>query len=250
MSSPGLSASLEDYLEAIFHIVEEKQAARAKDIARHLNVAASSVTGALQALAQRELVNYAPYDVITLTPKGERLGRQIVRRHEAVRDFLTKVLLIDETNADEAACRMEHSLPESVMERFVQFLSFVEHCPRAGQRWMKGFGYYCDGHGSRDQCERCVGECLDEIVADLDTEEPKARPLYLADLEAGQRARIVSVADSLEGRARLAQVGLKPEAEIVVQPVPPPGDPLVVKAGDYHVPVQRREAAHIRVALL
>ncbi|MFP4032172.1 MAG: metal-dependent transcriptional regulator, partial [Desulfococcaceae bacterium] len=28
---------MEDYLEAIFHIVSEKQAARAKDIAKRLN---------------------------------------------------------------------------------------------------------------------------------------------------------------------------------------------------------------------
>ena len=41
-----LTASQEDYLEAIFHIAAEKQAARAKDIAKKLNVKASSVTGA------------------------------------------------------------------------------------------------------------------------------------------------------------------------------------------------------------
>ena len=46
-----LSASLEDYLEAIFHIEKSRRVARAKDIARRLNVKGSSVTGALQALA-------------------------------------------------------------------------------------------------------------------------------------------------------------------------------------------------------
>ena len=37
-TKPKVSESLEDYLEAIFHIVAEKQAARAKDIAKRLKV--------------------------------------------------------------------------------------------------------------------------------------------------------------------------------------------------------------------
>ena len=67
-----LTASLEDYLEAIFHIVERKQAARAKDISKRMHVNGSSVTGALRALSERNLVNYAPYDIVTLTAEGER----------------------------------------------------------------------------------------------------------------------------------------------------------------------------------
>jgi len=48
-----LSASLEDYLEAIYHIVQKKQAARAKDIVQRLRVKNSSVTGAMRALADK-----------------------------------------------------------------------------------------------------------------------------------------------------------------------------------------------------
>ncbi|NOQ20783.1 MAG: metal-dependent transcriptional regulator, partial [Desulfobacterales bacterium] len=45
-----LSSNMEDYLEAIFHISQEKQAARAKDIADWVKVNKSSVTGALRSL--------------------------------------------------------------------------------------------------------------------------------------------------------------------------------------------------------
>jgi len=54
-STKTLSASLEDYLEAIYHIVREKKAARAKDISKRLGVNRSSVTGALHSLAERKL---------------------------------------------------------------------------------------------------------------------------------------------------------------------------------------------------
>ncbi len=82
-----LSASLEDYLEAIFWIAESKGAARAKDIAERLCVKASSVTGALQALKEKKYVNYAPYDVITLTSKGMEVAKKVVRRHQILSDF-------------------------------------------------------------------------------------------------------------------------------------------------------------------
>ncbi len=67
---PALSASLEDYLEAIFHIVEAKGAAKPRDIVHELKIGASSVTAALKSLAAKDLVNYSPYDIVTLTKAG------------------------------------------------------------------------------------------------------------------------------------------------------------------------------------
>ncbi len=152
----ALSASLEDYLEAIFQIVREKQAARAKDISDRLNVRRSSVTGALHALADRELINYAPYDLITLTDKGRSVAQSVVRRHEVLRDFFTRVLAIGEAEADQAACKMEHAISDRILNRFVEFVDFVERCPRGGTKWIKGFGYYCDNDKTTDNCEQCV----------------------------------------------------------------------------------------------
>ena len=53
--SHNLSASLEDYLEAILNIAGESNTARSKDIAESLGVAKSSVTGALKGLAKKGL---------------------------------------------------------------------------------------------------------------------------------------------------------------------------------------------------
>lgn len=124
-----LSSSLEDYLEAIFHIVAQKQAARGKDIAQRLGVNNSSVTGALRVLGEKGLINYAPYDIITLTAEGKRVSEDIIRRHEALHDFFVKVLSVDGEIADRAACDMEHALPAEILGRLTQFLRFIERCP-------------------------------------------------------------------------------------------------------------------------
>jgi DtxR family Mn-dependent transcriptional regulator len=142
-SDNKLTASQEDYLEAIYHISAEKMAARAKDIADYLDVRASSVTGALRTLGRIGLVNYAPYDLITLTEEGLVLAEEIVRRHRALKKFLVNVLGIDEPEADAAACRMEHSVSKAITERLVKYAEYVEKCPKGGISWESGFGYYC-----------------------------------------------------------------------------------------------------------
>lgn len=71
-----LSASLEDYLEAIFNLAGESNVARSKDIAQSLGVSKASVTGALRVLKEKELANYKPYDFVTLTEVGKRMQRK------------------------------------------------------------------------------------------------------------------------------------------------------------------------------
>ncbi len=150
-----LSASLEDYLEAIYHIVDKKQAAKARDIAQRLNVNSSSVTGALQNLAKKGLVNYAPYDIITLTSEGKRIAQDVIHRHTSLQKFLVKILSVDETEAEEAACKMEHVVSPGIMERLVQFVKFIDRCPLGGVMWDEERGFICkhiDTLESREMC--------------------------------------------------------------------------------------------------
>jgi DtxR family transcriptional regulator, Mn-dependent transcriptional regulator len=137
----GLSESLEDYLEAILAIEREKQAARPKDIAQRLAVSPPSVTGALQNLASRGLVNYAPYDLVTLTSRGRRAARDVRRRHNGLRRFFIDLLHIDPTEADQVACSMEHALPTHVLTRLIEFIDFIDQGPHGGLTWSPDSGF-------------------------------------------------------------------------------------------------------------
>jgi len=126
MAAKKLSASMEDYLEAIFQIASKKSAARSVDISRRAGVSKSSVTGALKALSEKGLINYSPYDLITLTPRGQALAQGIVRRHAVLREFFVNVLGVAEDQAEEAACKMEHGMSGEVLSRFIRFVDFAE----------------------------------------------------------------------------------------------------------------------------
>lgn len=154
-----LSASLEDYLEAILFTTEEKGAARPKDLADRLHVRAASVTGALQLLAQKKLVNYTPYDLVTLTAAGKRVAGKVARKHRALLRFFSNVLDIPREEAEDFACKMEHAIPDHVLERFVGFAEFVERCPNSGAVWQgKAKGYFCTAQSSEQSaCKQCGG---------------------------------------------------------------------------------------------
>jgi len=156
-----LSASLEDYIEAIYHIIEEKLVARSKEIAARLGVSRASVTEALRALSKKDLINYAPYEAITLTPKGKVVAEDVIFRHEALKKFFIEVLAIDQTVAEEGACKIEHTAPPEIIERMINFTEFMQICPRGGDTLIKGFADFCERGKTSDSCNTCISTCGD-----------------------------------------------------------------------------------------
>jgi len=249
--SDTLTSSLEDYLEAIFHIIAEKQAVRPKDIARRLKVANSSVTGALRSLADKELINYAPYDVISLTLAGKTIAKDVVRRHEVLRDFFVKILAVEDADADKAACRMEHSIPKVILERFIQFAEFVEVCPRGGAKWIAGFGYHCDQGDTQENCEKCISITLEDVRQRRLTGGRKTMTmLKLKDLKPGQKGKVLKINVRGETNRRIVEMGVTPGAVVEVERVAPMGDPIDIKVKGYHLSLRKDEAAGIEIEAL
>lgn len=157
-----LSASLEDYIEAIYHIVNEKHVARSKEIASRLEVSRASVTEALRALARKGLINYAPYEHITMTAKGQKVAKDVIFRHDALKRFFIEVLAIDRAVSEEAACRIEHAAPPEVIARMISFTQFMQCCPRGGEDLIKGFANFCLEGKTSTNCEECLSGCLEQ----------------------------------------------------------------------------------------
>ncbi|MCL2457612.1 MAG: metal-dependent transcriptional regulator [Desulfobulbus sp.] len=158
---PHLSASLEDYIETIYHIVTEKQVARGKDISARLSVSGASVTEALRALAKRGLINYAPYEVITLTAEGRDIAEDVIRRHNSLKQFFTDVLALNEPLAEEGACKIEHTAPPEIIARMVDFIKFLEVCPGGGKDLIAGFANFCQQGQFTESGAACISHCME-----------------------------------------------------------------------------------------
>lgn len=241
-----LSSNMEDYLEAIFLLIRENAVARSKDIARILKVNRSSVTGALKALAGRGLVNYAPYGYITLTNQGTEIASRVLRRHEALRDFFVKVLSVPEQDADEAACRMEHGISKLIVDRLIEFAEFTETCPRAGSKWIRGFGYQCQS-ASKEKCEQCISECLTDVKNSKEEGVQNSMIITVDKLNPGEKGKIKKLAGYGAVKKRIRDMGVTTDSLIEVVRVAPMGDPIDIKVRGYHLSLRKEDAANISV---
>jgi len=79
---------MEDYLERIYKLIDEKGYARVSDIAEGLEVHPSSVTKMIQKLDKDEYLIYEKYRGLVLTNKGKKVGKRLVDRHQLLEEFL------------------------------------------------------------------------------------------------------------------------------------------------------------------
>ena len=138
-----LSASLEDYLEAIYNLGCQLKVARSKDIAETLQVSRASVTGALKLLRDKGLINYKPYSFITLTEKGVREAQAVVRKHTIIESFFVNVLGVKRQAARQAACKAEHALGPDVISKLLSFTEFAEKYRWQGADITSEFQKFC-----------------------------------------------------------------------------------------------------------
>jgi len=88
--------SMEDYLENIYQLIEQKGYARVSDIAEALKVHPSSVTKMVQKLDENKYLVYEKYRGLVLTTKGKKIGKRLVDRHYLLENFLRLIGVSEE----------------------------------------------------------------------------------------------------------------------------------------------------------
>ena len=93
-----------------------------------MGVSGPTVTATLKRLESRGFITRSG-GKISLSPQGEILALDIIRRHRISERFLVDVLGMSWDEAHEDACRLEHALSHRVLERLEQFLDNPDSCP-------------------------------------------------------------------------------------------------------------------------
>ena len=125
MTDEKLTKNMEDYLEAIYILQKKNGSATITGLSAFLSVRKPSVNSALHFLAERGFVNYQRYQKVTLTENGHEYARNVYNRHVTLKNFLIEILNVEESQAEENACRMEHVIDEDIFTKFSEFLEFV-----------------------------------------------------------------------------------------------------------------------------
>ncbi|GAF07264.1 Mn-dependent transcriptional regulator MntR [Paenibacillus pini JCM 16418] len=122
--------SMEDYLERIYKLIDEKGYARVSDIAEGLEVHPSSVTKMIQKLDKDDYLIYEKYRGLVLTSKGKKMGKRLVDRHQLLEEFLAMIGVQEQYIYNDVE-GIEHHLSWDSITRIE---TLVEYFRRDGQR--------------------------------------------------------------------------------------------------------------------
>lgn len=120
--------SMEDYLENIYQLIEQKGYARVSDIAEALAVHPSSVTKMVQKLDQNKYLVYEKYRGLVLTAKGKKIGKRLVDRHHLLEKFL-RLIGVSEEFVYQDVEGIEHHLSWDSITCLENLVSYLENNP-------------------------------------------------------------------------------------------------------------------------
>jgi DtxR family Mn-dependent transcriptional regulator len=137
---------MEMYLKTIYEITSDGGQPRVKLIAKRLGVTMPSVTGAIENLQNKELVEHTPYGDVKLTTKGRRVARQVKDRNELIYRFLLNVLKLPVATASRDACVLEHIVSPRTFDRMSLFLQFTEEHPDESLKLIDKYTKWLEKH--------------------------------------------------------------------------------------------------------
>lgn len=126
----SISHTEENYLKAIFKLSElQKNNVTTNAISEKLKTSAASVTDMLKKLSGKKLIHYEKYYGVSLTEKGKKLAKDLIRKHRLWETFLVEKLQFSWDEVDELAEQLEHINSEILTDRIDAFLSYPKFDP-------------------------------------------------------------------------------------------------------------------------
>jgi DtxR family Mn-dependent transcriptional regulator len=187
-------------------------------IADRLGIAAGSVTGMLKRLAEAGLVEHTRYHGARMTEQGVVTAVRTIRRHRILELFLVEVLGYTWDRVHDDAERLEHVVTDEMIDRMAVVLGEPD----------------VDPHGA--PIPSAAGELRERRLPSL------------AELEAGEQAVLRQVPDEDAAALRyLAQLELRPGADLHVVDVAPFNGPLRVRINGTEQIVGRELAWKVKV---
>lgn len=118
--------SYQRYLDEIYSITYKKKKGgwvSNKEIAEALSVKPASVSGMLEKLKKKGLIQWEQRKSIRLTKEGKEIAEHLTNVHSSLNDFFEKVLkLEDKELVNNLSCQIEHHITKDVKDSLDKFL--------------------------------------------------------------------------------------------------------------------------------
>lgn len=214
-----LSDSMENYLKAIFEVLEKNDRATTSAIADRMGIASPSVTSMVKKLADLKLVTHEPYQGVRLTAIGSKTALEVVRHHRLIELYLAEALGVPWDQVHDEAEKLEHVISEDLEDRIANAL----------------------GNPTRDPHGAPI-PARDGSIERIDAE-------VLADVETGRVVTVLEVEDRDPELLRyLGGLNLFPGTTIEIMGVEPFDGPLTLKTNGREIILGRAAAQEILVS--
>ncbi len=123
------SVSQEDYLKAIWEMLEEDQTPISARLAEELDVTPPAVTAALKRMTRDRYLRVERSGRIDLTRKGRQVAERLALRHQLAEMLLTEVIGLPWARAHDEAERLEHAISPEVEALLLKRFGDRTACP-------------------------------------------------------------------------------------------------------------------------
>jgi len=215
------SVSREDYLKAIWEIVQEEQEPISARLAEELGVTPPAVTAALKRLARDGLLRVERSGRIELTRKGRSMADHLAMRHQLAEKLLTEVIGLDWTRAHDEAERLEHGISPEVEKLLLARFGADGFCPHGVP--LRGGLAKLRNHGAAALSDVAAGRAV-EILCVYEKDPKFLEFLSGLSIRPGTRARIrrreYDETMTLRVGGRIVHLGKPATSRIWVRPLP------------------------------
>ncbi|WP_312207480.1 metal-dependent transcriptional regulator [Epilithonimonas hominis] len=123
------SLTEENYLKALYHLVNDNDEVSVNDLSRQLNIKMPSVNSMIKKFADKKWVKYESYKPIKLTESGKKEASLIVRKHRLTEMFLVEKMGFGWENVHEIAEQLEHIHSEVFFDKMDEILNYPKVDP-------------------------------------------------------------------------------------------------------------------------
>ena len=124
-----ISLTEENYLKAIFHLINEKNTVTINELSKLLNVKMPSVNNMMKKFADKNWVVYESYKPLKITSSGKKQAALVVRKHRLTEMFLVEKMNFGWENVHEIAEQVEHIQSAMFFDKMDEILNHPKFDP-------------------------------------------------------------------------------------------------------------------------
>lgn len=119
----------ENYLKALFHLVDNEGKVTINELSKFLNVKMPSVNNMMKKFSDKKWVIYETYKPLKVTEKGRCEAALVVRKHRLTEMFLVKKMNFGWENVHEIAEQLEHVHSKIFFDKMDEILDHPKFDP-------------------------------------------------------------------------------------------------------------------------